>query len=224
MSFSFDARAAEEDIDATLEELLVVLGRIAAERDRRVVLVLDEFQEVVDIDPSLIKLMRSVFQEQPEVAHVYLGSKRHMMERIFNDENEPFWRSAKQMELGVIPPDLFEPYALARFRDTGKYLSPDTCREALALTAGHPYATQELLYFLWEETEPGGPPRRASSTGRSRRPCAPSTRTSPWSGTAPRRRRGGCSRRSRRRGQGGRSAPTTSAGTRCRYRPPSRPR
>ena len=156
VSFSFDARAAEEDIDATLEELLVVLGRIASERDRRVVLVLDEFQEVVDIDSSLIKLMRSVFQEQPEVAHVYLGSKRHMMERIFNDENEPFWRSAKQMELGVIPPDLFEPYALARFRDTGKDLSPDTCREALALTAGHPYATQELLYFLWEETEPDG--------------------------------------------------------------------
>src|SRR3954466_2398727 len=45
VSFSFDARAADEDIDATLEELLVVLGRIASERDRRVVLVLDEFQE-----------------------------------------------------------------------------------------------------------------------------------------------------------------------------------
>ena len=81
-------------------------GRIAADRDRRVALVLDEFQEVVEIDPGLIKLMRSVFQEQPEVAHVYLGSKRHMMRRIFNDENEPFWRSAKQTELGVIPPEM----------------------------------------------------------------------------------------------------------------------
>ena len=30
-------------------------------------LVLDEFQEVMDIDPGLIKLMRSVFQEQPDV-------------------------------------------------------------------------------------------------------------------------------------------------------------
>ena len=96
VSFSFDARAATEDIDATLEELFTTLGRIAAERERRVVLVLDEFQEVVDIDAGLIKLMRSVFQEQPEVAHIYLGSKRHMMRQIFNDENEPFWRSAKQ--------------------------------------------------------------------------------------------------------------------------------
>ena len=47
----------------------------------------------MEIDASLPKLMRSAFQEQPEVAHVYLGSKRHMMERIFSDANEPFWRS-----------------------------------------------------------------------------------------------------------------------------------
>jgi uncharacterized protein len=156
VSFSFDARAAAEDIDATLEELFTMLGRIAADRGRRVVLVLDEFQEVVHIDPGLIKLMRSVFQEQPEVAHIYLGSKRHMMRQIFNDENEPFWRSAKQTELDVIPPDLFAPYALARFDETGKALDLDACARALELTAGHPYATQELLYFLWEATPADG--------------------------------------------------------------------
>jgi uncharacterized protein len=150
VSFSFDARAAKSDIDATLEELLTMPGRIAADRERRVVLVLDEFQEVVEIDPTLIRLMRSVFQEQPDVAHIYLGSKRHMMRRIFNDENEPFWRSAKQTELGVIPPELFASYALERFEATGKKLGPETCARALELTGGHPYATQELLYFLWE--------------------------------------------------------------------------
>jgi uncharacterized protein len=155
VSFSFDARAAEDDIDATLEELFTMLGRIAADRERRVVLVLDEFQEVVDIDPALIKLMRSVFQEQPDVAHIYLGSKRHMMRQIFNDENEPFWRSARQMELDVIAPDLFETYALARFKKTGKELERDACTKALDLTGGHPYATQELLYFLWEDTPAG---------------------------------------------------------------------
>jgi uncharacterized protein len=156
VSFSFDARAAAEDIDATLEELLAMLGRIAGDRGRRVVLVLDEFQEVVDIDPALIKLMRSVFQEQPDVAHVYLGSKRHMMREIFNDENEPFWRSAKQMELDVIPADLFEKYARARFKKTGKTLDRAASAKALALTGGHPYATQQLFYFLWEATPPAG--------------------------------------------------------------------
>jgi len=151
LSFSFDTYAARQGIDATLEELLALPGRLAAERKRRVVLVLDEFQEVMDIDPGLIKLMRSVFQEQGDVAHVYLGSKRHMIERIFNDANEPFWRSAKQMELGPIPPEPFEAFALERFAATGRRLRPATARAALDITGGHPYATQELLYFLWEE-------------------------------------------------------------------------
>jgi hypothetical protein len=155
LSFSFDASADRRDIDATLEGLLALPGRLAAERGRRVALVFDEFQEVVEIDPGLPKLMRSVFQEQPEVAHVYLGSRRHMMERIFNDENEPFWRSAKQIELGVIPSDLFASYARSRFSSTGKMLDEDVCEQVLELTGGHPYATQEALYFLWEQTPPG---------------------------------------------------------------------
>lgn len=155
VSFSFDARASRQDIDATLEGLLALPGRLAAERGRRVVLVLDEFQEIVDIDPGLPKLMRSVFQEQPEVAHVYLGSRRHMMQRIFNDENEPFWRSARQMELGVIAPELFARYATARFADTGRTLDGGVCASLLEMTGGHPYATQEALYFLWEATPLG---------------------------------------------------------------------
>jgi uncharacterized protein len=151
VSFSFDAHARGQNIDATLEELLALPGRLAAERDRRAVLVLDEFQEVMDIDPGLIKLMRSVFQEQGDVAHVYLGSKRHMIERIFNDENEPFWRSAKQLELGPIPAGPFAAFAVQRFAATGKTVDPALADTALRITGGHPYATQELLYFLWEE-------------------------------------------------------------------------
>jgi uncharacterized protein len=151
VSFGFDAHAARPAIDATLEDLFTLPGKLAADRGRRVALVLDEFQEVMDVDPGLLKLMRSVFQEQGDVAHVYLGSKRHMIERIFNDENEPFWRSAKQMELGVIAPEPFVTFALERFEATGRKLDEQTAAQAVSLTGGHPYATQELLYFLWEE-------------------------------------------------------------------------
>jgi hypothetical protein len=154
-SFSFDAGYPRQDVDATIERLLELPGQLAGERKRKVALVFDEFQEVVDIDADLPKLMRSVFQEQPEVAHVYLGSKRHMMERIFNDENEPFWRSARQMELGVIDPPRFEGYLAESFERTGKKIAPDTIATVLETTGGHPYATQELCYFLWEETPKG---------------------------------------------------------------------
>ena len=155
LSFGFDAGYAPEDLRATLEHLLALPGEIGAERKRRVALIFDEFQEVVDIDPTLPRLMRAVFQEQPEVAHVYLGSKRHMMRRLFSDENEPFWRSAKPVELGVIAPEPFAAYIVERFRASGRPIEPDAVDAVLRTTGGHPYATQELCYFLWQLTAEG---------------------------------------------------------------------
>jgi hypothetical protein len=156
VGFRFDVGARSEDLDATIERLLELPAQLAADRDRKVALVLDEFQEVVDIDPKLPRLMRAVFQQQPEVAHVYLGSRRHMMRRIFSDENEPFWRSAKQIELGVIAPGHFRPYIRRRFDRTGRVVAPEGIRAILDATGGHPYATQELCYFAWQETPPEG--------------------------------------------------------------------
>jgi AAA+ ATPase superfamily predicted ATPase len=62
VTFSFEAGHAREDVDATLERLFELPAQIAAERGQRAALVFDEFQEVVEIDPHLPALMRSVFQ------------------------------------------------------------------------------------------------------------------------------------------------------------------
>lgn len=155
VAFTFSTTREPADVDATLEQLLELPAELGAERGRRTALVFDEFQEVVDIDPRLPKLMRAIFQRQPEVAHVYLGSKRHIMDRIFNDENEPFWRSAKPIELSPIDPELFSPFIAERLQATGRVPDPAAIERLLALTGGHPHATQELAYFLWEQTPPG---------------------------------------------------------------------
>jgi hypothetical protein len=152
LSFSFDVGSRPADIDATVERLLALPGELAVDRRRKVALVLDEFQEITSIDPDYPRLMRAVFQTQPEVAHVYLGSKRHLMERIFNDVNEPFWRSAKQFELGPIDPAHFAPFISDRFAATGRAIEPEAVAAMLARTRGHPYATQQFAYFVWEES------------------------------------------------------------------------
>jgi len=155
VAFTFSTTREPADVDATLEQLLELPAELGAERGRRTALVFDEFQEVVDIDPRLPKLMRAIFQRQPEVAHVYLGSKRHVMDRIFNDENEPFWRSAKPIELHLIDPELFSPFIAKRLETSDRVPDPGAIDRLLALTGGHPHATQELAYFLWEQTPPG---------------------------------------------------------------------
>jgi hypothetical protein len=156
LSFSFTAGLQREDLDDTIERLLELPGRLAGERDRRVALILDEFQEIVDIDAGLPKLMRAVFQQQPEVSHVYLGSRRHMMRRIFSDAHEPFWRSAKQLELGVIAPDAFRGHIAGSFTASGRRIDDAAVEAILTITRGHPYGTQELCYFTWQDTPPRG--------------------------------------------------------------------
>jgi hypothetical protein len=153
-SFSFGVAQKAAEIDATLERLLQLPAELGG-AGRRIVLIMDEFQEVVEIDPGLPKLLRSVFQRQPEVAHVYLGSKRHIMERIFSDANEPFWRSAKPVELGMIERGPFSAFIVDRFAATERAIDGEAVDELLTLTGGHPYATQELCYFLWGQTPQG---------------------------------------------------------------------
>jgi hypothetical protein len=155
VAFSFAAAREPADVDATIEGLLRLPAELEGARGRRIALVFDEFQEIVDIDPHLPKLMRAIFQRQPEICHVYLGSKRHVMERIFNDVNEPFWRSAKAIELGRIPVEEFSAFIGERFQATGRQAEPETIARVLGLTEGHPHATQEISYFLWEQTPVG---------------------------------------------------------------------
>jgi hypothetical protein len=156
LRFSFQVGRRRTDIDDTIERLLELLGELAAERKRRVVIVFDEFQEIIALDKRFPNLLRAVFQAQPEVSHVYLGSKRHLLERIFNDRNEPFWRSAKQLEIGPIATAAFAPFLRDRFTATGKGITDDGLQRLLEVTAGHPYGTQELAYFVWELVAPGG--------------------------------------------------------------------
>jgi uncharacterized protein len=113
LTFSFGIGRRAADIDATLERLLELPAELGSARGRRVALVLDEFQEVVEIDRGLPKLMRAV--------------------------------------LGRIDPDQFAGFLAERFRAGGKQVEPDVLERLLAHTGGHPYATQELAYFLWEE-------------------------------------------------------------------------
>ncbi len=155
LRFSFQPGRRKSDIDETIERLLELLGELAAERKRPVVIIFDEFQEIVSLDPQFPNLMRAVFQTQPEVSHVYLGSKRHILERIFNDQNEPFWRSAKQLEIGMIAPAAFAPFIRDRFIASGKGITAEALERLLAQSGGHPYGTQELAYFVWELIPPG---------------------------------------------------------------------
>jgi uncharacterized protein len=148
-SFEFSAGQRPRDIDQTIEELLALPGRIAADRRRSVAIVFDEFQKILSIDEHLPGLMRAVFQTQGDVAHVFLGSKRHLMSEVFTDQHQPLYKMAKPIILKPILPDAFSVFIKARFGETGMSIADGAVQRVLTITGGHPHDTQELCYFLW---------------------------------------------------------------------------
>lgn len=148
-SLEFVGGSRDRDVAHTIERLLALPAEIARQRGRRVALVLDEFQAVVDLDPRLPATMRAIFQQQTDVAHVFLGSQRHVLERLFTAENEPMFRMAKPLPLGPIPNEEFAPFIRGRFASTKSPIGDEALERVLTLTGGHPNDTQELCYFLW---------------------------------------------------------------------------
>ena len=152
-SFEFTAAPGTTDIDQTIDRLLELPQEVAKRRKRQAVLVLDEFQEVVTLDPELPARMRATFQFQSDVAHVYLGSRQHLLRNVFTDANSPLYNSAKVFPLGPIERDAFGRFIAERFASTGVPISADAIAHLLAITNGHPHDTQKLGYFAWAAAE-----------------------------------------------------------------------
>lgn len=141
-----EQRREAEDL---LEKLLELPQSVARERQRRVVLVLDEFQQVVEIDAHLPALVRSVFQTQADVAHIFLGSRQHLMRQVFTDRNQPLYRSARSLPLGVIPAAEFAAFIRERCRASHVAIDLQSVDRILSITGSHPHDTQELAHFAW---------------------------------------------------------------------------
>ena len=152
-SFEFTAAPGTTDIDQTIDRLLELPQQVAHRRKRQAVLVLDEFQEIVVLDPELPARMRATFQFQSDVAHVYLGSRQHLLRQVFTDANAPLYNSAKVFPLGPIPREAFSRFIAERFASTAVSITNDAIRHLLDITGGHPHDTQKLGNFTWAAAE-----------------------------------------------------------------------
>lgn len=149
LEFEFDKSQSYTPIYTDLFQVVhnqsLMLGKAA-------VVVFDEFQEINNYtDDEIEREMRSAFQTHSNVSYIFMGSKRHIMQDIFENPGRPFYRSAKYIPLGKISEEAFTPFVTSKFR-TGNYdISSETTVEILKLSECHPYYTQQLCYFLWEQ-------------------------------------------------------------------------
>ncbi|MCC8037169.1 MAG: ATPase [Bacteroidales bacterium] len=151
ISIELDWSRAKENID----EILDLPEKIAQERGLKVVICIDEFQNIANFsDPDYFqRRLRSHWQLHQGVAYCLYGSKRHMLMEVFADASKPLYKFGDLMFLDKVPQKYMAEFIDERFRSTGKAIEPQAVDRLLELTDNHPYYSQQLAQIAWLRTQ-----------------------------------------------------------------------
>lgn len=141
-----------------LEDAVAAVGRLAAHRKRPTVLVLDEFQQVAQWNQAsqAEATLRSAIQQLKGVSCLFAGSQRHLLQEMFTDRARPLFNLAAPFPLSRLSREEIGPWLSERFLEAGITLEATALERILEVTAGHPWATQYLAYFVWQEAAVSG--------------------------------------------------------------------
>jgi hypothetical protein len=138
------------DDKADLEQILEFPEKFAKDNKISVCVAFDEFQEIERIDPFIINLMRTSFQNHKHVCYAFLGSKQTLMESIFTNINSPFYEFALKMTLETIPFDEFHKFIKDKFKKSGMSISDERINNILKKSNGHPHFTQYFASVVFD--------------------------------------------------------------------------
>ena len=133
------------------EDILDLPQQIALRKKKRIIVAIDEFQQIGEFSSSLRfqKILRSHWQEQTKVAYILYGSKMHMMMNIFGQYNSPFYKFGDMMFLPKISNEDWGEYIVKRFEETGKTIKKEVARLLAEKVENHPYYVQQLAQYSW---------------------------------------------------------------------------
>lgn len=136
------------------EDILQLPETIAKQKGIKIVICIDEFQQIADFPDSLTfqKKLRSIWQLQRNVSYCLYGSKKHMMETMFQSQSHPFYRFGDIFYLNKIAESDWVEFICNRFKVTGKEISPELATEICNVTDRYSSYVQQLSWLVWLRT------------------------------------------------------------------------
>ena len=150
LSFGFNL----DEVQKRPSEILDLAERICEAKDIRMVICLDEFQNISLFPDQMAfqKMLRSHWQKHQKVSYCLYGSKRQMLTEFFTKANWPFYRFGEILFLQKIKTPHWVEFICRRFQETGKSIT-EIQAERIALTMeNHPYFVQEMSQNVWFRT------------------------------------------------------------------------
>ena len=152
ISFSYGERMGAQELGEVLD-----LPEKLAQRNGRepVMIAFDEFQDVADLSKNvpLEAVFRSIIQTQSCVRYVFLGSKTHLMRRMFESRSRPFYKSALGMKIGKPPREESEEFVVSRFAAEGIEMPRTTLERLLEISENIPYYLQAMAALSYRSVE-----------------------------------------------------------------------
>lgn len=143
----------------TPDSITGVLDLIASQRpgSRQVVIVFDEFQDILNIENTkeALAILRSKIQFHTDTPYVFAGSVRKKMEHIFTDPDSAFFKSTAPIYVGPLDRGVFKKFLVKKFESGNRSVDPGFLDVILKICFDVPGDVQQLCSSLWETTSEG---------------------------------------------------------------------
>ncbi|MDT3357438.1 MAG: ATPase [Bacteroidota bacterium] len=151
VSFDFDW----DEVKNNPDEILDLPERMAVAKGIKLMVCIDEFQNIAEFDDPLFfqRRLRAHWQRHQNVGYCLYGSKRHMMLEVFTDSSMPFYKFGDLFFLDKIDTVHLRSFIKERFFSTGKEITDEASDLIITLADNHPYYTQQLSQLCWLRTD-----------------------------------------------------------------------
>ncbi len=138
--------------EVLLVEALDGLDRMAGDTGRRVAVVIDEFQQVVEAGGIQAEgQVRAAVQRHDHVAYVFAGSKTALLSEMTGSPDRPFYRLGTRRFVGPVPREDFRPFLREGFERAGFAIESEAIEALLDLADDVPYNVQRLAHACWSD-------------------------------------------------------------------------
>lgn len=150
-SISIEMNPKGNDVD----EILQLPEKIAQKKGCNIVVCIDEFQQIAEFKDSKTfqKRLRTVWQLQSSVSYCLFGSKKHLMNELFEKRNLPFYKFGDAIYLSKIGTSDWVDYICGRFKATGKHISKELAEKICRIVDNHSSYVQQLAWLVWIHTD-----------------------------------------------------------------------
>lgn len=136
-------------------DALIELDKLVAEMGKRVVIVLDEFQEVMRLEPKNTVLQASIrhaAERSSAITYLFSGSKHRPLRKLFSEKNNPLYELCDIMIIERIDPEDYKNFINKAAKKKWRYvLSEDIINRILLHTDCYPKYVNALCSYLWQD-------------------------------------------------------------------------